>query len=219
MSARIGAKDLKRIRNETRRSLGSASAWKKTFLEVRQSIIFSSGGKKAHSTYFAIWRCITSFLLRNLTIHSAGEVRVVQTKYSGFFCLDCDMSFGIFCNWNFRIILGSGKQGITIFWIVSDHNWNEWSCVFTNLGSRLLKSASDNDISLRKELGTIFVQVLLTRFLHQSFNWWVILQAFIRFGRKIEFVTNIIQFLGSRIYVIRVITRKKWLFIIFANHA
>lgn len=149
MSARIGAKDLKRIRNETRRSLGSASARKKkTFLEVHKSRKFSSGGKKARSTYFAIWRYVTSFLLRNLTIHSAGEVRVVQTKYSGFVCLNCDMSFGIFCNWNFRIILGSGNQGITIFWIVSDYKWNEWSSVFINLGSRLLKSAFDNDISL-----------------------------------------------------------------------
>ena len=98
MSARIGAKDLKLIRNETRRSLGSASARGKIFLEVHKSRIFSSGGKKARATYFAIWRYVTSFLLRNLTIHSASEVRVVQTKYSGFFCLDCDMSFGIFCN-------------------------------------------------------------------------------------------------------------------------
>lgn len=219
MSARIGAKDLKLIRNETRRSLGSASATKKNFLEVHKSRIFSSGGKKARSTYFAICRYVTSFLLRNLTIHSGGEVRVVQTKYSGFVCLSCDMSFGIFCNWNFRIILGSGKQGITIFWIVSDYNWNEWSCEFINLGSRLLKLAFDNDVSLKRELGTIFLQVLLTRFLHQRFNWWVILQAFIRFGRKIEFVTNIIQFLGSRIYVIHVITGKKWLFINCANHA
>lgn len=69
--------------------------------------------------------------------------------------------------------------------------------------------AFDNDVSLKRELGTIFLQVLLTRFLHQRFNWWVILQAFIRFGRKIEFVTNIIQFLGSRIYVILVITGKR----------
>lgn len=183
MSARIGAKDLKLIRNETRRSLGSASARGKIFLEVHKSRIFSSGGKKARATYFAIWRYVTSFLLRNLTIHSASEVRVVQTKYSGFFCLDCDMSFGIFCNWYFRIILGSGKQGITIFWILSDFNWNEWSCVFINLGKRLLKSAFDN-ISLKKELDTIFVQVVLTRFLHQRFNWWVIRQAFIRFESK-----------------------------------
>lgn len=65
--------------------LGALQLEKKNFLEVHKSRIFSSGGKKARSTYFAICRYVTSFLLRNLTIHSASEIRVVQTKYSGLF--------------------------------------------------------------------------------------------------------------------------------------
>lgn len=47
--------------------------------------------------------------------------------------------------------------------------------------------------SLKKNWALFFVQVLLTRFLHHRFNWWVILHAFQAFGRKTDFLTNIIQ--------------------------
>ena len=56
-----------------------------------------------------------------------------------------------------------------------------------------MKSVFDNDIFHKKELGTIFVQDLLTLFLQHRFNWWVIRHAFQAFGRKIDFLTNIIQ--------------------------
>ena len=55
------------------------------------------------------------------------------------------------------------KQGITIFSIVSDRKWNDWSCVFINLGRKLLKSASDSSILINKRGGHNFWETLFHR--------------------------------------------------------
>ena len=97
---RIGAKDLKLIGNEIRKSIQP----EKYLLEVRKP-----SAKKTCST--------------NIVIELFWEIL---------------------------------KQGITIFSIVSDRKLNDWPCIFINLGRKLLKSASDNSILIKKRAGYNF---------------------------------------------------------------